>query len=356
MKIAYLVHDTHPDTGGGRYAASIIQTMEALGHKVLVLTESGDGHLGSGVLRRGWKLFFCIYKVRKLLQDCDIVHAIDGYPYGVIAWLANRTLGKRLIISALGTYAVAPLYNIRTSHLLTYAYRAAYKVVAISRITQNNILKKVPLSNIVVITPGIEPKSFDGEKSEIQKNVSYVLGVGGLKKRKGYHISLEAFGTIAAQFPSLHYYIVADKNAEYQAGLEKIILKYNISNRVKFFHNISDEELQKLYDQAELFILTPINTKSHHFEGFGLVYLEAARAGLPVIGTLSTGAEDAISNGYNGILVPQNDVTMTAEALESILSSENKKRSMSEASRGWANKNSIENQTKKFLALYEMSE
>ena len=60
--------------------------------------------------------------------------------------------------------------------------------------------------------------------------------------------------------------------------------------------------------------------KSQGFEGFGLVFLEAAAAGLPVIGTLCNGIEDAVKDYYNGLLVPQNDSQKTADAIIKILS------------------------------------
>jgi glycosyltransferase involved in cell wall biosynthesis len=55
------------------------------------------------------------------------------------------------------------------------------------------------------------------------------------------------------------------------------------------------------------------------FEGFGLVYLEAGAAGLPVIGTLGCGAEEAIVPGETGLLIPQADAGALAAALVRLL-------------------------------------
>ena len=51
---------------------------------------------------------------------------------------------------------------------------------------------------------------------------------------------------------------------------------------VRFFGNIPDEELSTLYDRADIFAMTSINHRDS-VEGFGLVYLEAAAHGLPII-------------------------------------------------------------------------
>lgn len=350
MKIGYLVQNLDRKTGGGRFAADIVDRVKALGHEAVVLKESDGGVDGFVVLRRGWRAIACVPKVRKLLRECDVIHALDGYPYGVIASLANVTLRKRLIISALGTYSVAPLYKRSTSFLLKYAYRSADKVIAVSDFTKQEVLKKVSLKNIVIINPGIQ--IVERRRNKVISGRKFILGVGGIKERKGYHISLAAFAKIAKDFPALDYVIVADPYPPFQWVLDDIIKKNNLEKRVIFLHDISEEKLVELYDNAELFILTPINAEGHHIEGFGLVFLEAACAGLPVIGTYGTGAQDAIKDGYNGLLAPQNDISKTAEAMTRILSDEAMKKRMSEASYEWGRFNSVENEVAKFLALY----
>ena len=51
-------------------------------------------------------------------------------------------------------------------------------------------------------------------------------------------------------------------------------------------------------------------------EGFGLVILEALKAGLPVISTMNCGAQDVISNGENGFII---DVCDTNSLIDKIL-------------------------------------
>ena len=103
----------------------------------------------------------------------------------------------------------------------------------------------------------------------------------------------------------------------------------NLSNRVFFAaydsqngfgrQIISNEELIGLYKNAELFLLLPQDVNKD-IEGFGLVFLEAASCGLPVISSLGTSAEDAVANGRNGILVDSKNVDEAGEAIGRILS------------------------------------
>jgi phosphatidylinositol alpha-1,6-mannosyltransferase len=350
MKIGYLTQTLNRGTGGGRFAADIIDGVKASGHQVIVLKELNDNSEGLAILGRGIRTVTCVPKVINLLKSCDVIHALDGYPYGITAWLANIFIKRKLFISALGTYAVAPLYRSSTAFLLKRAYKSANKVIAISNFTKNEILKKVKIENIVVVTPGIDTKQIEIISNKQDK---FIISVGGIKERKGYHISIEAFGLIKDKFPDFKYIIVGDKDDAWQTILDKVIQKYDLKDRVVFMSNVSENKLEELYDNASLFILTPINTPDHHIEGFGLVYLEAARSGLAVIGTLGTGAEDAINNGKNGILVKQNDPENTADAMSKILSNDFIKNNMHKESIIWTKENNIENQIKKIVTIYE---
>ncbi len=219
MKIGFLVKTVNPKNGGGRYASDIINTLRKNGHEVLVVKEDQDEFEGIAQIRRGIGIFTEVSKLRKLLKDCDVIHAIDGYPYGIIGYLVNKKLKKKLIISVLGTYAVVPLYRWQTSFLLKKAYREAFKIIAISNLTKNKILEKIKLDNIVVINPGITPDN--NEETNHLPRQEFILGVVALKERKGYHISLAAFAKIAPDFLDLRYVIVADPDRAYRNILDE---------------------------------------------------------------------------------------------------------------------------------------
>ena len=69
-------------------------------------------------------------------------------------------------------------------------------------------------------------------------------------------------------------------------------------------------------------------------EGFGIVFLEAAAAGVPQVAGNSGGAAEAVENGKTGIVVdPPNDPIAVASALEEILTNESKREEMARASR-----------------------
>ena len=351
MRICYLIDNINPRHGGGRYASDLILAVKKAGYNVVVLKEEDDGFEGISVLKAGGNLFLNAARVRKYLKDCDVIHAIDGYPYGIIAAIANKGLNKKLIITAQGTYAVAPLYSFGIGWLLKWAYRKADKIISISRYTKNEILKRVNLRNIEIINHGIDFEKFHKLPADSKEN--FILGVGFLKYRKGYHVSIPAFAEAKKELPDLKYKIIgSQKDTAYFDELKNLAVQHGVDKDIEFLTGLSDGKLSDFYRRAKLFILTSVN-ENHHFEGFGLVFLEAAAAGLPVIGTLGNGIEDAVKNDYNGFLVPQNDVRATTEAIIRILKSKNLRKEMSENSHVWAKDHDWSKVVIKYLNAYK---
>jgi phosphatidylinositol alpha-1,6-mannosyltransferase len=84
--------------------------------------------------------------------------------------------------------------------------------------------------------------------------------------------------------------------------LRELAAKYKVSDRVYFHGFIPDDEVNYLFNMADLFVM-PSRKVDNSVEGFGITYLEAASAETPSIGSLGTGAEDAIEDGKSGLLV-----------------------------------------------------
>ena len=107
---------------------------------------------------------------------------------------------------------------------------------------------------------------------------------------------------------------------------------------VRFFGNIPDEELSDLYDRADIFAMTSIN-HGESVEGFGLVYLEAAAHGLPVVAHDVGGVSEAIIDGTTGFLVPPDRPAQLAAAFEKLIHDAPLREKLGAAGREWATRN-----------------
>jgi len=358
MKICFLNENLNINAGVGRFGLDIIKGVQnSKNFEAIVLTEKKFDNCKfekpilkkSYLLRNFLNIFTNVIRARKHIKKCDIVHALDGYPYGVIAALANIGLNKKLIISGIGTYSVLPLDEPIKKWFLRWAYKKADKIICISSFTEKQILKRINLHNTVVINHGVDYNKFQIDHRG-QNKEKIILSVGALKPRKGYHVSFPAIAEVKKKYPGIKYYIVGGKPQKIYTDLVKSL---NLEKNIEFLQDLSDEELIKLYYKSNIFLLTSITINDNDFEGFGLVYLEAGACGKPVIGAYGSGAEDAIVNGETGILVPQNDVQKTAEAILKLLDDPELANKMGESGKKFAEKMNWKNIVDEYVKIYE---
>lgn len=378
MRICLLAHNLKGDNGTGVFSARLLRGLrEKLGAQVSALTTEGSGSsFEQPILPHDTFKFFRIFpRVRRAIKGCDAVHAIDAYPYGMIAAIATLGLRKKIILTAIGTGSVDFFYNRHWlfTPLVRWSYRRATVVTAISRFTRDLILKHLPDLRVEVINPGVDAENFlprddaseeasrtfivrdsAGGKHAIGSLRPYILSVGSIRWRKGYKRSLKAFATVHRRFPRVKYVIIGKRYSEkYYRELLGIISGFGLERSVLMLDEVDDHAaLRALYRNAELFCLL-----SQHFsydvEGFGIVFLEAAAAGLPVIGSTESGIEDAIQNGGNGFLVDWRDEKGDlADKIIALLGDACLRSRMSRASLAWASASSWDRRISEYAALY----
>jgi glycosyltransferase involved in cell wall biosynthesis len=128
-----------------------------------------------------------------------------------------------------------------------------------------------------------------------------VVFVGQMVQRKGLEYLLKAWRKL--RLPNAELVL---------AGRGRVDQNLLSAFRSEFVYlgSLSDEQLRQLYSSSHLFCMPSLA------EGFGLVYLEALSAGLPVIATPNTGAADIVQDGREGFVVPIRDVDALTEKLE----------------------------------------
>jgi len=362
MKICILTHNLLEDNGGGVLANALISGLKKeLNAEVTALTTLASNKPFEhpliapnifGLLRNA-------FKIRKFLKEADVIHALDAYPYGIIGSLFSLGLKKKIIITAVGSGSIQGLHKPLLAPLLRYAYRRASPVVAISNFTKEEINKKIPALTIEVINPAVNEfflKLIIGEAATVRARgyKPYILSVGSLRWRKGYKKTIEAFKKISAEFPDLSYVIIGKKYSDGQYEiLQEFIKSHGLENRVHLITDIDDREtLSAFYKNAELFVLMS-QSSNFDIEGFGMVFLEAAAFGLPVIGSRNSGVEDAVKDGVNGILLGETDIEGCALALRKILKDPMFRKEMSEASLKWVSEFTPEKKIGEYVKIYK---
>ncbi len=260
-------------------------------------------------------------------RSCDLVHALKDYPHSWIALRAAELAGKPCIATAHGTYSVQPLSDARHAKRARAALRRYRALISVSGHTAERLQQlltpaELPRKQLHVIPNAVDAAHYVARRSigpRAWHGQAYTLAIGELKERKGHHLSLAAFCRVAPNYPELQHYVVGKPGGDaYEARLRALVEEAGLSERVHFLGNVREDELVDLLQRARVLLHTPVDSADGGFEGFGLVYLEAAACGLPSIGTLGSGAEDAVRDGETGLLV-EPDVEALAQALERVL-------------------------------------
>ncbi len=362
MKICFLTHNLRQDNGAGVFSRRIITGLQqTLGAEIAALTTvpSGESYEFPLLSLSKLRLIAHLPQIRRIIRSCDTVHAMDAFPYGFVAALTSLGMPKKIIVTAIGSGSILPLYQRRLAWILRWTYRRASAITAISTFTKAEILKKIPHLAITVINPGVDAEEFtkhetpNPEDDAVRKYKPYILGVGQLRWRKGYHFSIPAFAEVKKEFPDLSYVIVGKKYTDiYYRRLQGLIQELGLQDSVHILEDVDTrQKLADIYKGAELFCLFSQNV-NHDVEGFGLVFLEAAAAGLPVVGSKNCGIDDAVQDGRNGILIPTRNPDDFAKKIIAILGDLKRKKIMAEASHAFVRTMTWERQIEKYLALY----
>jgi phosphatidylinositol alpha-1,6-mannosyltransferase len=173
-----------------------------------------------------------------------------------------------------------------------------------------------------------------------------VVTIGRLVERKGHDVVIKALAELMPVVPDLHYCIVGD--GPYRAALEELVGLHGLSTRVTFCGAVPRPHLPSYYRLGELFVMVPrLLADRGDVEGFGIVFLEANAAGLPVIASRSGGIVDAVKDGFSGILIddPLNSRAL-ALALKRILGDDPLRQTLAGNAIAWAQQFSRDAQRK----------
>ncbi len=292
--------------------------------------------------------------VRRILRDCDLIHAtVELY-----APLASLIAGKRpLIVTGHGSYVNLP--RIRRWPV-SMIYRRAFQratMLCVSDYTASIVRETLPHAKTVVIHNAVDAARFQQKTSfspEISRPV--VLATGGVKARKGTLELVQAMAQVRQQIPTVQCVVIgAQSEPEYLRKVEREIVRLRLEDCVHLPGFVDDDTLLGWYQAADVFALPSINA-GWKFEGFGLVYLEASAAGLPVIGTRDCGAEAAIEDGVTGLLISQDYIAEELPvAILELLHNPQKAQAMGAAGRTKAISQTWDHVAEQVITLYENS-
>jgi phosphatidylinositol alpha-1,6-mannosyltransferase len=199
------------------------------------------------------------------------------------------------------------------------ALNRADLVTSVSRHTRHKLLQwaDVPAHRVRVLPNTLAPASGRPQTADVRvgaRNAGddrIILTVGRLsasERYKGHDRIIAAMPAILARVPDAIYRIVGSGDDE--PRLRQLAERTGVADRVDFAGQVSDHDLPHHFASASAFAMPSTG------EGFGIVFLEAAAAGLPVIAGNRDGSADALADGRIGRLV---DPSSQEEIIDAVL-------------------------------------
>lgn len=233
-----------------------------------------------------------------------------------------------------------------------YSISKAKKIITISESSKSDIIKKykVSSSEVAVVYPGIKKEStsmnhelgMDELRKKFGISNKYILFVGTLQPRKNVERLIEAFAKLKRE--DLDLVIIGKKGWMFDDILDAP-KKFHIEPRVRFLHEVTDEELPPFYKNAVMFVLPSL------YEGFGLPVLEAMKYGCPVITSDISSLPEA--GGDAALYVDPNNVDDIASKMRKLLEDENLRKDLIAKGKKQIEKFSWEKSAKETLAVLE---
>ncbi len=164
------------------------------------------------------------------------------------------------------------------------------------------------LSNVEVIP---NPLPFElGECATLEHR--QVLAVGRYEYQKNFEALIRIWAHVAPQAPDWRLCIVGD--GPLRGKLTRLVQELDLTDSITLAP--STRAIKGYYTSSSIYALTS------HYEGLPMVLLEAQSVGLPIVAyACPSGPKDIVSDGLDGLLVPQGDERAFARALLRLCSS-----------------------------------
>ncbi len=308
-RLLLLTSDFPPNNGG--VACYLQRFVDHFAARVTVIT---DG-LFYRFLWPRW-----LASVRLLIKkraDYDIAITSHLLPLGTAMWIASWITRKPYVVIVHGFDVRLATSRPMKKMLATAVLSHARVVVANSRALASEVVRTfyvpLPITVYPCVDDFLHPRKDVNTTSALQ-----ILTVGRLVARKGHTQVLMALSELkqAGKMPEFQYTIAGDGPMRHT--LEELSGQLHL-DEVRFLGEVSDEQKDALYAQADLFVMPVVNDPIDK-EGFGLVFLEAAQFGVPSVSTKIDGVDEAIIQGETGVLVEPGNLSALAQSIAELAS------------------------------------
>jgi len=326
MRILFWTDGFWPGFGGLEvFCANLIRALKERGHVCEVITNCADDTAAAPyffedvavhpfpfqkTLERG--------RLRAVAEQCEMCHRIvdrfqpdvihqHGINRSIFHFTRQQKRSRRPAVITLHDNLLEP----KKQAMAAWALANAEQVVAASDHLYRQILVREPglgarlrLIRYALPEPVISPTPLPRPPR--------ILAFGRLVAHKGFDLAIEAFARVAGEFPDATLTLAGD--GEDRAVLEQLAAGTGLGERIHFTGWLVPEQIPALINAHSLVVVP-----SRWQEPFGLVALEAAQFGRPVIASRSGGLPEIVVDGVTGKLFENENLLALVEVLRTLL-------------------------------------
>jgi len=275
------------------------------------------------------------------------LHALRSFPEGFAAVLCKRLLARsaRLVTYAHGEEILIAQTSSQLRTMAKLAYADSELVIANSESTKRLVIDMCATANVVCINPGVDAASFVVAPESIlayrnrwgwPAQTTVVCTVARMEPRKNQQAVIDAIAQLRARGRQVAY-VCAGKGEERQNLMERAA-RLGVADWVRFPESVSEMEKRLIFAASDIHAMPSIQLGAM-IEGFGIVFLEAAAAGIPSICGNIGGQPEAVKDGETGLVVDGARVGEIVAAIDKLVEQPELRRQMGQAGRLWAQRN-----------------
>jgi glycosyltransferase involved in cell wall biosynthesis len=334
MRVLQVVNDFFPEPGGvQRFVLELSKALCRRGIEVKVLstTHPPNGEHGAvdglpvtyiGHLFRVSQTLISPKLVHRLMsEEADVVHTHLPPPWNADWAAITGALRRRPVILTWHNDITGPgwkrpvtgAYN-WSLHQLTLFLTDRIVITTPHRLTLSPILSRFS-KKVVHIGEGIDCTRFRPISAPSNGNtVGFLALLRSTHRYKGLHVLLKAMRILNGRRIPIKLKVGGDGNL--LPYYRSLAVDLGVQDSVEFTGFIPEDSLVEFYNSLDAFVLPSVD---YHIEGFGLVALEAASCGRPVVTTTAAGIAPIISENGCGLVVPPADPEALADAIQGLL-------------------------------------
>lgn len=245
---------------------------------------------------------------------------LDAAPDVILAHFATDAFGvlraaRRLGIPVATVMHGSDVMRRRSSgerRRLSKVLRQSDSLVTVSAFLKSQLVARgIPASRITVLPIGIPTETREVEPMDSTD----LVFVGRLSAVKGAEDVLQALSLLNERGIAPSVRIVGDGHLRSQ--LEETASE--LTSPVEFTGALNPEQVHRALQSSAVFVGPSKTAPNGDQEGFGIVFLEAALAGLPVVAYRHGGVQEAVEDSVTGILVEEGDVTALSRSIGELL-------------------------------------